>query len=82
MLDWYRYFESKCKFRNLFVPMFPPGRAMQLRRLKDGKGKESWDAVWIRAEQIMEEGILLSGYQSKDHYTATPKLVFNKLLER
>ncbi len=66
----FRYFESKCQFSHLFVPMYPPGRTMQLRRLKDVRGGESWDAVWIEAEQIMEEGILLSRHQNSDHYTA------------
>ncbi|GAB4813514.1 hypothetical protein N2152v2_000560 [Parachlorella kessleri] len=39
-------------------------------RLRDVKGRESWDAVWIEAEQVMEEGILLSRHQTNDHSTA------------
>jgi hypothetical protein len=74
-----RYFESKCQFSHLFVPMFPPGRTMQLRRLKDGLGRESWDAVWVGAEQIMEEGILLSRHQTSDHSTARLTCVLDQL---
>ena len=30
-----RYFESKCQYTDLLVPMLPPGRTMLLRRLKE-----------------------------------------------
>ena len=61
------------------MPMYPPGRTLQLRRLRDLKGQESWDAVWIEAEQIMEEGIMLSRHQTNDHYTARLREVMAQL---
>ena len=59
--------------------MYPPGRTLQLRRLRDLKGQESWDAVWIEAEQIMEEGIMLSRHQTNDHSTARLREVMAQL---
>ena len=32
---------------------------------------ERWEALWVPAERVVEEGILLSSRQAKDHYTAT-----------
>lgn len=96
------YFTSKCRFQHLFVPMYPPGRTMQLRRLKDaaptkrrlsrcggckckcrrGRPAESWDAVWVAPEQVMEEGILLSSSQNSDHSTARLAGVLEELVQQ
>ena len=56
------------------MPMVPPGRTLLLRRLKQGPSRARgprprvhWDAVWIRPEDIVQEGILLSSNQIGDH---------------
>ncbi|PRW33020.1 ubiquitin-like modifier-activating enzyme ATG7 isoform X1 [Chlorella sorokiniana] len=149
-----QYYESKCTFDRLRVPMFPPGRVMLLRRLKParhsssgsgggggGSGPSSnagsvelapppapaleqhqngrqdgggptvatsgqqwqpdgaepgerqgraeqrqsgvhWDAVWVQAEALMSEGILLSSHQASDHYTARLTQVLEDLTGR
>ena len=45
--------------------MFPPGRIIFVRPLKqyDGEGKkvgQEWDTVWITPEEVIGEGILIS----------------------
>jgi len=59
------------------VPMFPPGRLLFLRPLKSrgvrrkASGKrvslKSWDAVWITAQELIGEGILVSKAMLEDH---------------
>lgn len=62
-----QYFAAKTKFTAARVTMVPPGRCIYLRRLK-GQDRRCWDAVWIKREHIVEEGILLSRHQNSDHY--------------
>ncbi len=33
--------------------------------------ERKWDAVWIRAQDIISEGILISPRMTSDHYTTT-----------
>ena len=35
------------------------------------KYERKWDAVWIRAQDIISEGILISPRMTSDHYTTT-----------
>jgi hypothetical protein len=44
-----------------------------LRKLKDKKEKEkeSWDAVWVDAEELMDEGLLVGMGMGRDHMLGT-----------
>ena len=33
--------------------------------------ERKWDAVWVRAQDIINEGILISPRMTSDHYTTT-----------
>ena len=33
--------------------------------------RHTWDAVWVKAEEIIREGILVSPSMSSDHYALT-----------
>ncbi len=35
------------------------------------KYERKWDAVWVRAQDIINEGILISPRMTSDHYTTT-----------
>ena len=48
-------------------PVFPPGRVIYCRRLKEGKTQSSYDSVWIPPEELMREGFLVSSKMLKDH---------------
>ena len=59
-----RYFKSR-EVKGNAMNMFPPGRIIFVRPLKqyDGDGKkvgQEWDTVWITPEEIISEGILIS----------------------
>ena len=53
------------------MDMYPPGRIIFLRRLKTlvgrrGAGRpkrheKGWDSVWVTPEELIAEGILISG---------------------
>mmetsp|Transcript_12507 Transcript_12507/g.35118 ORF Transcript_12507/g.35118 Transcript_12507/m.35118 type:complete len:295 (-) Transcript_12507:174-1058(-) len=67
--------KSKCP-TGMGMDCYAPGRIIYLRPLKAGKelGKTGqrerlYNAVWITAEQVVEDGILLSKRTVEDHYT-------------
>ena len=33
--------------------------------------ERKWDAVWVRAQDVINEGILISPRMTSDHYTTT-----------
>ena len=33
--------------------------------------RHSWDAIWVKAEEIIREGILVSPSMANDHYALT-----------
>jgi len=37
--------------------------------------RHSWDAVWVKAEEIIREGILVSPFMANDHYALTLQVV-------
>ena len=42
-------------------------RAVVLRKLRE----EAWDAVWIKAEDLMDEGLLVDWGMARDHLLGT-----------
>ncbi len=74
-----RYFEGKCSYKHLYLPMYPAGRVMHLRRVEREKGSRAWDAVWVRHCCLIDEGILVSRHQSSDHSIARLRNVFAEL---
>jgi hypothetical protein len=59
------------KGRDEYVtPMYPPGKLVFLRRVMV-KEKESWDAVWVDAEELMDEGLLVGMGMGRDHMLGT-----------
>ena len=69
-----KYYESRRKSGKP-IEMYPPGKISFLRPIKSqtrlGQLKRSWDAVYIAAEDLMGEGILVSPNMLKDHLTST-----------
>lgn len=33
--------------------------------------RKSWDAIWVKAEELIREGILISPSMANDHYALT-----------
>ena len=64
-------------------PMFPPGNIIFLRSYGDlSDSKEvSWDAVWLNAHDLMDEGILLSKAMFKHHILVHTNDALMKALE-
>ena len=59
------------------LPMFPPGKLVFLRMLREG----SWDAVWIKAEELMDEGLLVGMRMARDHMLRTTSLALEQAFE-
>ncbi|KAK9823352.1 hypothetical protein WJX72_002122 [[Myrmecia] bisecta] len=57
--------------RNRMMELIPPGRVVFLRPHKVGGVRTFWDGVWLKAEEIIKEGILVSPRMIDDHYTST-----------
>lgn len=67
---WRRYYKS-VERRGKEMDMFPPGRVIFVRPLKTLVGRrhragpkrfeKGWDAVWITPQELIAEGILISG---------------------
>ncbi|KAL6766765.1 hypothetical protein ACKKBG_A37265 [Auxenochlorella protothecoides x Auxenochlorella symbiontica] len=74
-----QYFEGKCSYKHLYLPMYPAGRVMHLRRVEREKGSRAWDAVWVSHRCLIDEGILVSRHQSSDHSIARLRSVFAEL---
>ncbi|KFM25577.1 Ubiquitin-like modifier-activating enzyme ATG7 [Auxenochlorella protothecoides] len=74
-----QYFEGKCSYKHLYLPMYPAGRVMHLRRVEREKGSRAWDAVWVSHCCLIDEGILVSRHQSSDHSIARLRNVFAEL---
>ncbi len=56
------------KGRDEYVtPMYPPGKLVFLRKLQE----KSWDAVWVDAEELMDEGLLVGMGMGRDHMLGT-----------
>lgn len=65
--------EDSISALGLEVGLYPPGRQIFLRRFKKVSQPQKasdvhWDAVWIRPEEIIGEGILVSKHATYDHY--------------
>ena len=65
--------EDSISALGLQVGLYPPGRQIFLRRFKQCSQPQTpddvyWDAVWIRPEEIIGEGILVSKRATEDHY--------------
>ena len=65
--------EDSISALGLQVGLYPPGRQVFLRRFKQSSQPQDpddvyWDAVWIRPEEIIAEGILVSKHATYDHY--------------
>ena len=60
------------------LPMYPPGRLVFLRMLEEG----SWDAVWINAEELMDEGLLVGMRMARDHMLGTTREALTVATER
>lgn len=63
------YYESRRKVGRP-IKMMPPGKLVFLRPSKLRKQKQ-WDGVWIAAEDLVGEGILLSKHMYSDHLCST-----------
>lgn len=80
-----KYYESR---RRLGQPieMYPPGKIIFLRPIKSqsrlGQVKRKWDAVFIAAEDLMGEGILVSPNMLKDHLCSTAYDALNEAKEK
>ena len=60
------------------LPMYPPGKLVFLRMLRD----DAWDAVWIRAEDLMDEGLLVDWGMARDHLLGTTLAGLDKAIVR
>lgn len=65
--------EDSISALGLQVGLYPPGRQIFLRRFKRVSQPQKpedvyWDAVWIKPEEIIGEGILVSKHATNDHY--------------
>ena len=58
--------------------MYPPGKLVFLRKLWE----EAWDAVWINAEELMDEGLLVDTAMARDHMLRTTVAALDRALER
>ncbi|KAL4421634.1 hypothetical protein ABPG75_010925 [Micractinium tetrahymenae] len=65
----HRYYDSRARIGQP-LSMYPPGRLIFLRPIKTRVAKE-WDAVWIRPEDIIAEGLLVSPHALRDHLLST-----------
>lgn len=72
-----RYYKS-AERRGKQMDMFPPGRVIFVRPLKTLVGRrggergpkrlvKGWDSVWISPEELIAEGILISGKVYRFH---------------
>lgn len=80
-----RYLE-KSRFHQQNVddrPMYPPGRIIFLRPYGDltSSTDVTWDAVWIQAQDLMDEGLLLSTAMFHHHVLQETKNAIRKALE-
>jgi hypothetical protein len=64
-------------------PMFPPGNIIFLRPYGDQTDSKEiyWDAVWLKAQDLMDEGILLSKAMFRHHLLVHSKEALMKALE-
>jgi len=80
-----KYYESRRKSGQP-IEMYPAGKIVFLRPIKSqsrlGQGKRKWDAVYIAAEDLMGEGILISPNMLKDHLTSTAYDALNQAKEK
>ncbi|WPT12991.1 Sn1-specific diacylglycerol lipase alpha [Picochlorum sp. SENEW3] len=73
VLDVLKTYLQKSKFHQKHVdhrPMYPPGNIIFLRPYGDPNDETkdaSWDAVWLRAKDLMDEGLLLSRSMWRHH---------------
>ena len=58
---------SRSESKEYVTPMYPPGELVFLRKLRE----EAWDAVWIKAEDLMDEGLLVDWGMARDHLLGT-----------
>jgi len=58
---------SRSESKEYVMPMYPPGELVFLRKLRE----EAWDAVWIKAEDLMDEGLLVDWGMARDHLLGT-----------
>ena len=77
-LDVLQEYADLIKARSKMLEMIPPGQVILLRALKVNGERKSWDAVWVKAEELIREGILISPSMANDHYALTLQ-VFNTL---
>jgi len=64
-------YSADVEARNRMVELVPPGHVILLRPFKVNGERHSWDAVWVKAEEIIREGILVSPFMANDHYALT-----------
>ncbi|WPT17945.1 Sn1-specific diacylglycerol lipase alpha [Picochlorum sp. SENEW3] len=65
-------------------PMYPPGRIIFLRpygNLTKNSKDITWDAVWIHAQDLMDEGILVSKRALSHHLLGQGMVALEKALE-
>ncbi|WPT17902.1 hypothetical protein PSENEW3_00005904 [Picochlorum sp. SENEW3] len=65
-------------------PMYPPGRIIFLRpsgNLTNNSKDITWDAVWIHAQDLMDEGILVSKRALSHHLLGQGMVALEKALE-
>lgn len=77
---------QKSKFHQQNVDdraMYPPGRIIFLRPYGDltTSADVRWDAVWLQAEDLMDEGLLLSTAMFRHHLLVETKTAIEKALE-
>ena len=65
-------------------PMYPPGRIIFLRpygNLTKNSKDTTWDAVWIHAQDLMDEGVLISKKALSHHLLGQGMVALEKALE-
>ena len=87
VLDVLTTYLQKSKFHQENVdhrPMYPPGNIIFLRPYGDPNDETkdaSWDAVWLRATDLMDEGLLLSRSMWRHHLLAHVLEALEKALD-
>ncbi|EIE20387.1 alpha/beta-hydrolase [Coccomyxa subellipsoidea C-169] len=60
-------YNAGLEVRSRMLELVPPGRVIFLRPLKREGTRAAWDAVWVKAEEVIREGILVSPRMVEDH---------------
>ncbi|BDA50747.1 Sn1-specific diacylglycerol lipase alpha [Coccomyxa sp. Obi] len=60
-------YNAGLEVRSRMLELVPPGRIVFLRPLKREGTRAAWDAVWIKPEELIREGILVSPRMVEDH---------------